>query len=148
MPIPPFDHDGLLPDGVHRCTLEEIRDRFGSFLGSDHRPRLFEKLEAFLREAKASEMVVAVLVDGSFVTGKACPNDIDLIVVLSRGHDFLADLSPSAYNVLSKRRVQRRFGFDLLVAREGSVEYDRWVEFFQQVRLEPGRVKGILSLYL
>ena len=148
MPIPPLDKDGLLPAGVHECTLEEIGKRFGCFQSSDQRPRLFVKLEAFLREARASKAARAILVDGSFVTGKARPNDIDLIIVVPREHDFRADLSPAAYNVLSKRLVHRRFGFDLLVAREESVEYDRWVEFFQQVRLEPGRLKGILILRL
>jgi predicted nucleotidyltransferase len=148
MPIPPLDEDGLLPEGIHECSLEEIRARFGSFQASDQRPRLFAKLGAFLRDAEASKAVVGVLVNGSFVTGKARPNDIDLIVVVPREHDFLADLSPGAYNVLSKRRVRQRFGFDLLVAREGSIEYERWTEFFQEVRLEPGRRKGILKLRL
>jgi hypothetical protein len=31
MPIPPLDEDGLLPEGIHECSLEEIRARFGSF---------------------------------------------------------------------------------------------------------------------
>ena len=88
------------------------------------------------------------LVDGSFVTAKSAPNDVDLIIVVAREHDFSADLSPAAYNIVSKRRVRRRYGFDLLVAREGSVEYGRWVEFFQQVRLEPAATKGILRLRL
>ena len=65
-----------------------------------------------------------------------------------RSHDFSMEFQPSEYNVLSKRRVHRRFGFDLLVARADSEEYRRYVEFFQQVRLEPGRKKGILRIWL
>jgi predicted nucleotidyltransferase len=87
---------------------------------------LFAKFEEFLAEARASRVVRAILVNGSFVTAKASPNDIDLIVVVPASHDFSADLPPSAYNVLSKLRVRRRFGFDLLVARESSLEYARW----------------------
>jgi len=79
---------------------------------------------------------------------KAEPNDIDVIIVVAPDHDFFADISPAAYNVLSKQRVHRRFGFDLLVAREDSVEYRDWTDFFQQVRLEPGLRKGILRLRL
>jgi predicted nucleotidyltransferase len=112
------------------------------------RPQLFAKFVAFLREAGKSKIIRSILLDGSFVTGKAEPNDIDLIIIVPADHDFLADLSPTTYNVLSKQRVHRRFGFDILVAREGSVEYDRWAEFFQQVRLEPDRQKGILRLTL
>jgi len=65
-----------------------------------------------------------------------------LIVIVSAAHDFAAAVSPAAYNVLSKQRVRRRFGFDLLLAREDSPEARRWVEFFQQVRLAPGKQKG------
>ena len=148
MPIAPCDKHGLLPEGVHDCNLAEIKARFGSFHRSDRRPQLFARLESFLDEAKASPMVRSLLVDGSFVTTKSDPNDIDLIVVVTSDHDFSADLSPADYNVVSKQRVRRRYGFDLLVAREGSVEYRRWVDFFQQVRLEPDRRKGILRLTL
>jgi len=148
MPIPIFESSGLLPPGVHDCTLDEIKVRFGSFHGSDRRPQLFVKLLAFLSEVRASQIVRRLVVNGSFVTAKPAPNDIDLIVVVNADHDFTADLTPVAYNAVSKQRVRRRYGFDLLVAREGSVEYHRWTEFFQQVRLEPGRVKGILTLML
>ena len=49
----------------------------------------------------------------------------------------------SRSEVLSKRRVFRKYGFDLLVGRAGSEELERYVSFFQQVRLEPGKKKGI-----
>lgn len=146
MPIPLLDQHGCLPVGVHDCTLEEIKARFGSFQQTEQRSRLFEKLEAFLAEVKAAGIVRSVLVDGSFVTAKPAPNDIDLILVVAPGHNFGADLSPIEYNVLSKRRVHRRYGFDLLVARADSEEYRRYVRFFQQIRFEPGRAKGILRI--
>lgn len=88
------------------------------------------------------------MVDGSFVTAISTPNDIDLIVVVSTAHDFARDFHPSEYNVISRRRVQQRFGFDLLVARTDSEEYQRYVEFFQQVRLVPQRKKGLLRIHL
>lgn len=47
-----------------------------------------------------------------------------------------------------KRRVHRRYGFDILVSREGAAEYRKWVAFFQEVRLEPGVRKGIVRLGL
>lgn len=122
MTIPLLDEHGFLPVGVHDCTLDELKGRFGSFQLSDRRPQLFARLEAFLSEARASQLVASVVVDGSFVTAKPEPNDIGLIVELVATHDFAADLSPAECNVVSKQRVQRRFGFDMLLAREGSVE--------------------------
>ena len=76
------------------------------------------------------------------------PNDIDLILVVPEHHDFSADLAATEYNVVSKRSVFRRYGFDLLVARDHSEEYRRYLAFFQHVRLEPNLRKGILRLVL
>lgn len=148
MPIPNLNTLGLLPPGRHVCTADEIAGRFGAFHGGEQRPQLMQKLMAFIAEARASGIVSSLLVDGSFVTAKPAPNDIDLVVVVPETHDFSADLQPLEYNVVSKRRVQRRYGFDIFVARENSPEHGKWVEFFEQVRLEPGARKGILHLRL
>src|SRR5580692_9460233 len=120
MPIPAFETSELLPVGVHDCTLEEIKSRFGSFQGSDRRIRLFAMLDVFVVEARSAQIVRSLIVDGSFVTAKPAPNDIDLIVVVSNDHDLTADLRPGAYNVVSRKRVQKRFGFDIVAVREGT----------------------------
>jgi hypothetical protein len=146
--IPEFNDYGCLPEGIYNCTMEEAAQRFGVFQSSDRRPRLWDKFIAFMREAKACGLIDAILLNGSFVTAEDEPNDIDLVVVVSSRHNFSAGFQPSEYNVLSKRQVHRRFGFDLLVARSESEEYRRYLEFFQQVRLEPGRKKGILRIWL
>ena len=125
MPIPPLDQNGLLPEGMHDFTLAEIKARFGAFQRSDRRLQLFARLEIFLEEARATGMIVSVVVDGSFVTAKPEPNDLDLILVVAPRHSFDKDLSPGEYAVLSKRRVHRRHGFDLLVAGDDSEEYWR-----------------------
>jgi hypothetical protein len=70
MAIPEFTADGLLPRGLHECSIEEARARFGSFDRSDRRPRLFEKLEQFLADARQSRLVTAVIINGSFVTAR------------------------------------------------------------------------------
>ena len=146
--LPPFNEHGLLPDGIHDCTLEEVESRFGSFQGSDRRPQLWAQFREFFREAKATGLVDAVLLNGSFVTGGAEPNDIDLILVVLAKHDFARDLSPAEYNVLSAQRVKQRHKLDVLVARENSDQYRRYLRLFQQVRLEPDQTKGIVRIKL
>ena len=148
MPIPPFEKSGLLPQGVHSCTLEEIKARFGSFQANDRRPHLFAGLEAFVAEARRSQIVRAIVVDGSFVTAKPAPNDIDLVIVVASAHDFGADLPPDQYQVLAQQRVRRRFGFDIVVVKEGSDNFDQAVVFFSRVRQHPGVVKGLLRMNL
>ena len=64
MAIPALNESGLLPDGVHTCTGDELRTRFASFQTSDHRPRLVRQFVAFLAEVKASGIVRVVIVNG------------------------------------------------------------------------------------
>jgi len=148
MPIPPFNEHGLLPEGIHDCTLAEIEARLGGFQGSDRRLQLWARFKEFIREARASGLVLSILVNGSFVTGDAAPNDIDLIIIVPASHDYASELRPVEYNVVSKGSVRRRFGFDLLLAREDSDELRRYARFFQQVRFEPEKRKGILRITL
>jgi hypothetical protein len=148
MAIPPFDASGLLPHGIHNCSMDELRVRFGSFQGSDKRPRLMQQLEAFLHEVRASGIVRAIVVDGSFVTSKEAPNDIDLLLVLPSGHDFGADLGPAQYKVVDRRRVRRLYGLDIFVVENDSADYAALVRLFHRVRLQPRLTKGILVIEL
>ena len=100
----------------------------------------------FLRPQTQLSVIPPVIVDGSFVTAKEEPNDIDLILVLDKDNDFSADLSPYEYNVVSKRRVKKRYPFDVLVAREGAPELDAYVEGFQQVKEQPALRKGLVKV--
>ena len=147
MPIPRLDENGFLPEGVHETSLEEVRDLFG-FQRTDQRPSLFAKLVQFIAEVRSVRLVVFMIVDGSFVTAKDDPSDIDILLVLNREHDFSSDLKPFEYNVLSRRRVRNRFRFDILVAPEGSVLHEQYVGFFQQVKNRPELRKGILKVPL
>ena len=144
MAIPDFDDDGYLPKGLHECSLDEIRERFGRFQRSDRRLALFAKLRDYLKEVCSTPTVSYVIVDGSFVTAKEEPNDVDLVIVLRADHDFTLSLRPFEYNALSRRMVRKRYAFDLLVAREDSPELTEYVEFFQQIRGVKHRQKGLL----
>jgi hypothetical protein len=148
MAIPRFNEDGWLPDGVHDCTLEEAAEQFGAFQSSDRRPELWARFIEFVREAKAGGLIDAILVDGSFVTAEPAPHDIDLVLVVSANRDFSRDLPPAHYNVLSQRRVRRRFGFDIVVVKNDSETLEQAVAFFQQVRQRPGAKKGLVRILL
>lgn len=147
MSIPELNLDGYLPVGIHSCALAEVEKRFGSFDKSDRRIELFSRLEQFIRELKQTGLVCAVIVDGSFVTDKSLPDDIDLIVALIQPMDFSIDILPSHYNSLSRKRVRARYGFDVFVDPDQSVEYKKHVAFFQKVR-NSARRKGVLRIEL
>ena len=120
----------------------------GSFQNSDRRPQLWARFTEFIREAKVCGFMKAVLVDGSFVTTKPDPNDIDLVIVVAAAYDFSKDLSPSQYNLLAQQRVRRRFGFDIVVVKDGSEDLEQAVAFFQQIKQRPGVKKGLLRIRL
>ncbi len=93
-------------------------------------------------------MFAALLIDGSFVTAKPRPNDIDILAVLRPGHNFERDLSISEYALVSRTLLRRRFGFDVMVAEQDSLLYMTYVEFFGRVRESPAVRKGLLRLLL
>ena len=148
MPIPALNTDGFLPAGVFDCTLAELRERFGCFQVSDQRTRLFARLEELVGAMQRSGLFEALLVDGSFVTAKPAPNDVDLVAVLRPGHDFERDLPMSEYALVSRAMLRRQFGFDVVIAERTSQLYSTYVEFFSRVRENPDLRKGLLRLSL
>lgn len=148
MPFPLLNAGGLLPEGVHDSTLDEIRARFGAFQESDRRVKLFAKLVELVQTMSASGLFEELLIDGSFVTSKPAPNDIDVLAVLKPGHDFERDLPMSEYSMVSRTLLRRRFGFDVIVAERSSDVYNSYVEFFSRVREAPRSKKGLLRLKL
>ncbi len=148
VPIPQFNEHGLLPEGVHDCTMAELAARVGNFQSSDRRPQLFARLERFVAELRRGGFARELVVDGSFVTAKPAPNDIDLILVMPADWDLAADLTPDHYNLISKKRVRNRFGFDMLLVCEQSADYQRGVNFFQSLRDRSHLRKGLLRLRL
>jgi hypothetical protein len=148
MALPALNSEGLLPVGLFDCTLLEARDRFGLFNGSDRRARLFARLEDLTSAMRLSGLFEALIIDGSFVTAKVAPNDIDLVAVLRPGHDFERDLPMSEYSLVSRALLRRRFGFDVIVAERDSSLYRTYVEFFSRVREAPELKKGLLRVRL
>lgn len=86
--IPPYNDDGYLPPGIHSANLEETAARFGT--GSELREVQMESLRWLVdlgRRAGASRIVV----NGSFVTDKLEPNDVDCVLLI--GSDFPHDMA-------------------------------------------------------
>lgn len=139
MPVPPLTREGLLPVGIHDATLDEIGEAFGK--ANDARAGLFASLTAFCGElAVFGSLIKGVYVDGSFVTSKPVPGDIDLVVVHDED-DFLAlDDHPHA-EYLYEDRAKERYGFDLFV------EFDptTMVRFFQRVSTEFALEQGLAA---
>lgn len=65
-----------------------------------------------------------MIIDGSFVTAKDEPEDIDLIVALPADWIPPEDLKPFQYNAITRRTIRSAYRFDAFVHPEGSVRYN------------------------
>ena len=89
MMLPLFDDFGNLPQGIHPCSIAELVARFGS--GSDERTAEISELLRFIEAAKTAG-VRRLLVNGSFVTEKLSPNDVDIVCL--PGSDYPRQSQP------------------------------------------------------
>ena len=87
--LPDFDDNGNLPPGIHPAALEEVLARFGH--GSEEREAEGKELADFLQWARTAG-IRRLLVDGSFVTAKTVPNDVDVVILLKETEAHRADM--------------------------------------------------------
>ena len=72
--LPDFDDVGNLPPGLHRCSVDDLATRFGA--GSEERQTQIAELIDFIGAVRRAG-IRRLLVNGSFVTTKEVPNDVD-----------------------------------------------------------------------
>ncbi len=144
--IPQFTDEGLLPPGVHQTGLEELKEKMG---WSRKRRELLEGLEEALELMAACRATRAYL-DGSFVTDKDRPNDIDGCYDLAEDVtvEDLKRLAPIFPPSPSNRvEARRRFGVDFFPAAVTELGSGQpFLRFFQTDR--EGRERGVLSVEL
>ena len=80
--IPSFNDDGYLPPGIHLATLDEIAVRFGQ--DSELRRVQMDSLRWLIDLARRAG-VSRIVVNGSFVTDKLEPNDVDCVLLVGPG---------------------------------------------------------------
>lgn len=138
--IPDFNRDGYLPRGIHKATLNEIKQRFGS--GPSRRKELFKGFQALIQLLhKHKESIKRFLLDGSFVTEKGLPGDVDCILIVRDDFDFN---SPEAKQL---RHSKKLFNAHMLVAmEEDTIEWRKLINFFghDQDRKPKGLIEVIL----
>src|SRR5207302_6651914 len=89
--IPRCNDDGYLPPGIHGATLQEIAIQFGQ--ESELRQAQMESLRWLVGLAVRAG-AQRIVVNGSFVTDKLEPNDVDCVLLL--GPDFPRDAAAEA----------------------------------------------------
>jgi len=80
--IPALNDEGYLPPGLHGATVDEIHARFGR--ESQLRRVQMESLRWLVELARRAG-VLRIVVNGSFVTDKLEPNDVDCVLLVGTG---------------------------------------------------------------
>ena len=141
--IPPFREDGYLPVGLYQSTLEDAIDRFGT--GGKRRRYLTFRLQRWVELSRAVN-AQRLFVDGSFVTSKDEPNDIDAVVLLPPSFRQLIqdgdDAATELEYMLLTRQPEEIFG------AEDENDWYEWLAFFSQTRESDHREKGLVEILL
>ena len=149
MPIPAFDRFGLLPGGIHECTIKEVEV---DLAWNDDRRRLTAQLQEFIAVELEPRFAVVppVVLDGSYVSKKASPSNINLVLELSN----LTDADQWQGQMLFQERAElfRSYQIDMLPGLKG-LQQD-FVDLLQTLRpqtafekgLHHGHRKGVLRL--
>lgn len=142
MSIPALDDHGLLPAGVHDCSVEEVQASFG---WNEHRRALIRGFSRFLSNEIFGVFDYPVYADGSFVTDKKRPDDIDVVLELRRASDAE---SWRGFILMHehRERIRGQYGVDFWVNVRGIGQGIRdFVAFFQYVGQKTAKFKGLES---
>jgi hypothetical protein len=141
--IPDFRSDGYLPEGLHRGTEPEVVFRFGS--GSRRRRRLVIRLRRWVELARKVG-ARRLIVDGSFVTSKKDPEDIDAVILLPQ--DFAEQVEGGVDSAIELENMLLTRQPEELFAAEDEIDWQNWVQFFSRTREWDGRQKGLVEIEL
>ena len=141
--IPAFRSDGYLPEGLHSANEAEVTFRFGST--TPRRRRLILRLRRWVFLAREIG-VRRFLLDGSFVTAKSEPDDIDAVVLLPIDFHSRIERNDDAALELEQMLLTRRP--EELFAAEDDSDWAEWIEFFGRTREFDGRRKGLVEIQL
>jgi hypothetical protein len=137
MPLPAFTDRGILPEGIHHCSLNEAQ---ALLCANDTREIIWNGLLDFLQWANQFPQPDAFLLDGSFVTDKPLPDDIDVVVDVTG----CAEADRQAWYIAfftSHQLAKDNFRVDFYPFVIG-VGKD-FSAFFQYVRVEDALLRGL-----
>ena len=141
--IPEFRVDGYLPEGIYLTTEAQVTFRFGAL--NRRRRRLILRVRRWVALARQVG-AIRLLIDGSFVTSKDEPNDIDAVILLPSDFEHQIEEGIEAALELEEMLLTRRP--EEIFAAEDEADWEDWIEFFSRTREADGRRKGLVEIEL
>ena len=138
--LPALTAAGWLPPGVHLCSVSELAVAFAPGGNPTRRGRLIDSVRDHFNDPTVKQYVEHVLVDGSFVSAKVEPGDVDMVLgirpgmfkVLAQGSigvfpAAIIDILEGRFRpFVDGRRVIHGFADEI-----GGYKYNHYFKFFQ-----------------
>ena len=109
MALPEFNDQGDLPLGLHKATLTEVLERFGS--GTEARQEATVVLQMIHQRVAATGKLERFVIFGSYITAKPEPHDVDVVLVMQ--DDFSLAACDEQTRVLFDHQRAEQIGQDL-----------------------------------
>ena len=140
MPIPALDLHGFLPNGVHLCTIEEVEN---IFCWNECRLEIWRGGLQFLSELITRNMAYPIYIDGSFITDKKLPGDVDVVLDLTHADDFTQFLCVKMFQS-ERESIKARYHVDFCPNLPGNNDFSA---FFQYIGPKTATIKGLNNKY-
>jgi len=141
------DHKPILSAGIHDFNLQKFEKKFVKPFSSSTRRQLFKRFKVFCQEFETAGIPFELWADGSFVTNKADPADMDLVIFCKQSDvERLDDFKrKSLQNLVDNSIAKARYQCDVYFAIwEDKSQRDYWRKWYGNGR--DGRPKGIARL--
>jgi predicted nucleotidyltransferase len=127
------------------ASLDDLRMRFGT--STPRRQFLFRQLEIVIDQLLITRSVKQIYLFGSFVSGKASPNDVDLLVVMNAGFST-TQLGGKVLELFQHDVCRIRYQADLFWVTEvvGNARIEDLLEVFSRDR--EGRAQSVIEVKL
>lgn len=144
MPLPEFDRNGELPLGVHPATLEQVIERFGT--GTPQREAVTARLLRIYQLAAATGGLDRLVLFGSYITNKAAPNDVDVVLVMQDSFNVMA-CNEEARRLFDHREAQQVFGASVFWIRPALLLLETVDEFVAHWQIKRDQTRrGIVEV--
>ena len=123
--IPEFQENGYLPHNCYEVTLDEIKEKLvDNFPDSKTRQSRFDSFMEFYKELlKNVKSCIRILIDGSFVSNKLNPYDVDFVIILD-GNNLTEDESNYLIEkVIYKKELREEYDNLKEKVKKGEIEY-------------------------
>lgn len=147
--MPKADFQPLFESGIHKITLSKLAEITSGSPPTEKRRELMVGFAGFLRHAMSANLhSMEIWIDGSFMTVKDEPDDVDCVLWVPRSH--VDQCSEADYDklqtLLNRPFIRYKFGVDLYIGDpDAADELSTWEHTFGTAH-DNVSTKGFVSL--